>query len=93
MTKKPLLKNKDNDFIEDWATVMAAPFGKLGVKTTFTENSLFISEILYVSQLKELISPKNALAQQRLAATQADPLGYVRQYGHPLVHYLFFHLY
>jgi len=64
MTKKPLLKNKDNDFIEDWATVMAAPFGKLGVKTTFTENSLFISEILYVSQLEELISPKNALAQQ-----------------------------
>ncbi|WP_108647236.1 methylated-DNA--[protein]-cysteine S-methyltransferase [Polynucleobacter rarus] len=64
MTKKSLLKNKDNDFIEDWAAVLAAPFGKLGVKTTFTENSLFISEVLYVSQFEELISPKNALAQQ-----------------------------
>ncbi len=64
MTKKSLLKTKDNDFIDDWAAVMEAPFGKLGVKTEFTENSLFISEVLYVSQLESLIDPKNELAQQ-----------------------------
>ncbi len=63
MTKKSLLKNKDNDFIEEWATVMQAPFGKLGVRTSFTEGSLFISEVLYISQLEPLISPKNELAQ------------------------------
>jgi len=64
MTKKSLLKTKDNDFIDDWAIVMEAPFGKLGVRTEFTENSLFISEVLYVSQLESLIEPKNELAQQ-----------------------------
>jgi len=64
MTKKSLLKTKDNDFIDDWAVVMEAPFGKLGVRTEFTENSLFISEVLYVSQLESLIEPKNELAQQ-----------------------------
>lgn len=64
MTKKSLLKTKDNDFISDWAAVMGAPFGKLGLKTEFTENSLFISEVLYVSQFESLVDPKNELAQQ-----------------------------
>lgn len=63
MTKKSLLKTKDNDFIEDWAAVMQAPFGKLGVRTIFTENSLFISEVLYISQEEPLVSPQNELAQ------------------------------
>jgi len=64
MTKKSLLKTKDNDSIEDWAAVIRAPFGKLGVRTLFVEGSLFISEVLYISHLENVVSPQNALAQR-----------------------------
>ena len=64
MTKKSRLKTKNDDFIVDWAAVMQAPFGKLGIRTIFTENSLFISEVTYISPLEPLVSPQNALAQQ-----------------------------
>lgn len=64
MSKKPLLKSAKNDSMNQWAAVMKAPFGKLGVKTEFSDNSLCISEVFYVSGQEPLISPQNALAQQ-----------------------------
>jgi len=64
MTKKSHIKTKNSDFIEDWAAVMQAPFGKLGIRTMFTENNLFMSEVIYISPLEPLVSPKNKLAQE-----------------------------
>jgi methylated-DNA-[protein]-cysteine S-methyltransferase len=48
---------------QDWAAVIRAPFGKLGIKTALFEDSLMLKEIFYVSKDTDLLSPKNALAK------------------------------
>ena len=62
MKKITLLKQvKDKD--QQWAAVIPAPFGKLGIKTEMFENSLMISEVFYVAQKTPLLPAQNELAK------------------------------
>ena len=63
MKKLSLLK-KTEDQSEEWAAVISAPFGKLGIKTAVHEQSLMISEIFYVAKHVPLLKSQNALAQE-----------------------------
>ena len=62
MSKKTLSSQKDAHLQEPWAGIFDLPFGKLGVKTRFEENSLFISEVSYL-QKEATVAPQNALAK------------------------------
>jgi methylated-DNA-[protein]-cysteine S-methyltransferase len=61
MSKKILLRQKEKSTQEPWAAIFELPFGKLGVKTYFEENSLFISEVSYLED-EAILAPQNALA-------------------------------
>ena len=65
MKKLSLLK-KTKDKEENWAAIIPAPFGKLGIKTGMFENSLMISEVFYVAKSTPLFSAQNALAENAI---------------------------
>jgi methylated-DNA-[protein]-cysteine S-methyltransferase len=69
MNKLSLLK-KTEDQNQEWAAVISAPFGKLGIKTAVHEKSLMVSEIFYVAKHVPLLKSQNALAQE--AANQIN---------------------
>lgn len=50
------------NFVGDWAAVIDAPFGKLGIQTEMVEESLMVTQLCYLPKKTKLISPKNALA-------------------------------
>jgi methylated-DNA-[protein]-cysteine S-methyltransferase len=69
-----LKKVKDKD--ENWAAIIPAPFGKLGIKTGMFEKSLMLSEIFYVAKSTPLLSAQNELAEntiQQINQYFADP--------------------
>jgi methylated-DNA-[protein]-cysteine S-methyltransferase len=61
MSKKTLSRQKNLSSAQPWAAVFQMPFGKLGVKTHFEENRLFISEVSYLED-EAILAPQNALA-------------------------------
>jgi len=64
--KKTRLLLTENDQDHDWAAVIRAPFGKLGIKTALFEDSLMLKEIFYVSKDTDLLTPKNALVKNAI---------------------------
>lgn len=71
MPKKSQLKTAQPGALIPWAGIILAPFGKLGVRTLFTQDSLFISEVAYAQPEDALVEPQNALAEQFFAQAQA----------------------
>jgi len=59
-----LKKVKDKD--ENWAAIISAPFGKLGIKTAMFEQSLMLSEVFYVARSSPLLSAQNELAEKTI---------------------------
>jgi methylated-DNA-[protein]-cysteine S-methyltransferase len=64
--KKLTLLKKAKDQEENWAAIISAPFGKLGIKTGMFEGSLMLSEIFYVAKKTPLISAQNELAENAI---------------------------
>lgn len=72
LVKSPLLKKSIQiNNPQDWSTVIATPFGKLGIRTENFEGSLMIGEIFYVSQTLPLLKPKDALAKDAVMQIEA----------------------
>ena len=69
--KKTRLLLTENDQDQDWAAVIKAPFGKLGIKTASFEGSLMLKEIFYVAKDTALLPPKNALAKEVIDQVEA----------------------
>ena len=75
MNKLSLLK-KTEDQNQEWAAVISAPFGKLGIKTGMFEQSLMLSEVFYVAKSTPLLFAQNKLAEnaiQQINQYFADP--------------------
>jgi methylated-DNA-[protein]-cysteine S-methyltransferase len=64
--KKLNLLRKTKDKEEDWAAIIPAPFGKLGIKTDMFEKSLMLSEVFYVAKDTPLLSAQNKLAEKAI---------------------------
>jgi methylated-DNA-[protein]-cysteine S-methyltransferase len=64
--KKLTLLKKAKDQEENWAAIISAPFGKLGIKTGMFEQSLMLSEVFYVAQSTPLLSAQNELAEKAI---------------------------
>lgn len=64
--KKLILLKKPQDKEENWAAVISAPFGKLGIKTGMFEQSLMLSEVFYVAKSTPLLSAQNKLAENAI---------------------------
>ena len=64
--KKLNLLRKTKDKEDDWAAIIPAPFGKLGIKTAMFEKSLMLSEVFYVAKDTPLLSAQNKLVEHAI---------------------------
>ena len=64
------LSSSDNPSFSHWSAIVKVPFGKIGIKTEVFEQSLMLSEIVYLDNNTSLIKPQNQLAENVLHQIQ-----------------------
>lgn len=64
MTKKTQRRVLGENFQGEWAAVIKAPFGKLGIETAFVDGSLMVSQLCYLPKDTPVKKPLNDLAHE-----------------------------